>query len=415
MFWRDWLNGRGKWRIAGLHAGLAHCGAPQQSCAAGAKDVGNEATIATKALPSGASRGKYQHFENSDSRICAVGRLYCVLPWRASQTQCPLRERGSNVCGGTFGVGHHRAGAQPLNVAENPTGACYRMMFEFVGSEVRPGWVADTGHETSAAGAGQNRSERVGTNPTASARLELGKDALVRDRQGVPMCRILKMQFPVQNLEISFEGGTLSIFLLEMDGSSETQSLQKRHFWPCRNEIKTLVCPGEPPRAGGLPASSVLLGRHVQLPPLPQLARFAAEHQRIFTPPHNEGGGVLSLALGQRRACDDQGGNLRGGDIFLRSIFPVGKKGHALPHASRGPRGTMVTRGSVASATQRCGLRATRDCEGGTSGLALSGRTRRREGPPSLGAAVLLNTIVRAQDHDANGPRRSSPAGGEGG
>eukprot|EP00661_Eupelagonemidae_sp_cell13_P001729 gene1730-biopygen6357 len=67
---------------------------------------------------------KYQHFDNSDSRSCAVGRLYCVLPWRASQTQCPLRERGSNVCGGTFWGGtrrrrgegcggHHRAGAQP--------------------------------------------------------------------------------------------------------------------------------------------------------------------------------------------------------------------------------------------------------------------------------------------------------------
>eukprot|EP00661_Eupelagonemidae_sp_cell13_P019364 gene19364-biopygen6978 len=38
------------------------------------------------------------------------------------------------------------------------------MVFEFVGSEVRPGWVADTGHGTSAAGAGQNRSG-VGTNP----------------------------------------------------------------------------------------------------------------------------------------------------------------------------------------------------------------------------------------------------------
>eukprot|EP00661_Eupelagonemidae_sp_cell13_P000854 gene854-biopygen6185 len=62
MFWRDWLNGRGKWRIAGLHA------PPQQSCAAGAKDVGNEATIATKTLPSGVSRGKYQHFGNPDSQ-----------------------------------------------------------------------------------------------------------------------------------------------------------------------------------------------------------------------------------------------------------------------------------------------------------------------------------------------------------
>eukprot|EP00661_Eupelagonemidae_sp_cell13_P014283 gene14283-biopygen8083 len=66
-------------------------------------------------LHSGASRGKYQHFDNSDSRICTVGRLYCVLRVRQ-------RRRRGEGCGG-----HHRAGAQHLNVAENPTGACYRV------------------------------------------------------------------------------------------------------------------------------------------------------------------------------------------------------------------------------------------------------------------------------------------------